>query len=212
MPKDFRRTVPRADAPRADYPESSHNYLPPDDPLAVAAHTLGELERAKEQGVFGIMRMRFEAWIEERIEEPMLRKMKTREKLLEAHRSGVATQASLVNQSEIAKRELEVHRRASADARRERLLSEAGLVPGIAPAGLPSAGPTPAVYPPLRPYLSDVQVEALARRFAQQTDPDREDFDAAWERFAQASGLSGFDAHLQGEIRQKARAHFGQGR
>ena len=98
MPKDFRKT-----APHPDYPESYQYYLPPDDPLAVAAHTLGELERAEEQGVFGIMHMRFEAWIEERLAEPIIRKMKTRERLLEAHRSGVATQASLVNQSEIAK-------------------------------------------------------------------------------------------------------------
>lgn len=205
MPKDRYRSSDHED----DIP-----YMAPDDPMAVVMRTRHELERAKEQGVFGIMRMRWEAWIEEKLSDPIVRKMRTQEKLLEAHRSGIETQAKLVNQNEVAKRQLEEHRREATDARRGRLLAEAALSPAAlesasASSALPQSGP------PLRPYLTDAQIEAVARRFVDNAKRDGvyTSFDEAWAVFERESGVAlTVPDHTLAEVREKACQLFNGGR
>ena len=202
--------------PRDRYQSSDHEddipYMAPDDPMAVVMRTRHELEQAKEQGVFGIMRMRWEAWIEEKLADPIVRKMRTQEKLLEAHRSGIETQAKLVNQNEVAKRQLEEHRREAADARRGRLLSEAALSPAALESS--SAAALPQSGPPLRPYLTDAQIEAVAHRFVDNAKRDGAcpSFDEAWAVFERESGVAlTVPEHTLGEVREKARQLFNGG-
>ena len=170
------------------------------DPLAVAARTLDELEQAKKRGFLGVLRMRWEAFVEEKLAEPMLRKMKTKERLLEGNRALFEKGRELANQAEQAQRETELHRIAYLQTQQQRQMIEGTM---SAPYALPaSEAAAPAPEPPLRPYLTDEQITALASRFLQQL-PHGADFDEHWGRFARQYGAAVPDQILI-EVRRRA--------
>ena len=145
-----------------------------------AAQTAQELLTARRQGIFGLLRLRFEAWLEDRMKESVIQKLKTRQELVEAQQKTTEAEIKLHALVQTGQRDLERHKTEFNQARWQRLQSDlehSGIVLA-APAG--GNGPTAAA--PVSVHISDEQIEALSLRAVMQLGQE-EASEAEWEEY-----------------------------
>lgn len=127
-----------------------------------------ELDAARSRGILGLMRLRYEAWLEDKMKVPAIAKMQARQALLEEQRKTAEAEIRLkaiVQSGEVGAQR---HRIEWNEVNRQRLAGELhslGMItlsPGpqtsLAPAGA-SASP-----PPVSTHVTDEQVETVALR------------------------------------------------
>ena len=127
-----------------------------------------ELDAARSRGILGLMRLRYEAWLEDKMKVPAIAKMQARQALLEEQRKTAEAEIRLkaiVQSGEVGAQR---HRIEWNEVNRQRLAGELhslGMItlsPGpqtsFAPVGS-SASP-----PPVSTHVTDEQVEAVALR------------------------------------------------
>lgn len=145
-----------------------HSPAPPPEPRrefeSRVARMEAEMEAARSGGMFGLLRLRYQAWLEERMMGPAIRKMQARQAVLEQQRLTAEAEIRLkatVQSGEVGSQR---HRIEWNEVNRQRLAGELhslGMIPyaaGQAPSA-PSAGP-----PPVSAHVTDEQVEAVALR------------------------------------------------
>lgn len=138
-----------------------------------------EMDEARKQGVWGLMRLRWEAWLEERMKGPAIAKMRTRQEvLMEQHKTA---QAEILLQNTVQTGEVGAQRHQIAwnEVNRLRLASELqslGLM--TAPAGAAALSSSTLAEPPLAPHVTDAQVEAVALRALMQGVETMDEWDA----------------------------------
>lgn len=181
--------------------------------------TLQELEDIKEQGLFGLMRLRWEAWLADRAAGHIERREKSKQKALEAKQKSVEQAVATARAVEAMQIDHDRQIVAAVESAQRRMIAEASMNPArfIAPPPRPntyqaSSAETDAEEPlsfgavsdapPVRPYLHDTQIDAIARHFLNKL-PVGDDFEAAWAVFA-ASLESAVPA--QARVESKARA------
>ena len=125
-----------------------------------------EMDAARSRGVWGLMRLRYEAWLEERMQGPAIRKMQARQAVLEQQCKTAEAEIRLkatVQSGEVGNQR---HKIEWNQINRQRLAGELqslGLI-------TLSAGPAEAIPlsappgPPVSPHVTDEQVEAVALR------------------------------------------------
>lgn len=149
---------------------------------AQATELAAELIQARRQGMLGLFRLRFEAWLEERMKGPILRKMAVRREVMEAQMQTTQAEISLHaavkgGQKDVERHEIEWNRlrgqRLVTDLERLGITFSPGNDSTADPAGFgaPGSGPTnlgsgiPATpAAPVSMHLSDEQIEQLALR------------------------------------------------
>jgi len=155
----------------------------PKDASSLATQLARELDHARRQGVFGLLRLRFEAWLEERMKGPILRKMAVRREVMEAQKKTTEAEISLYasvkgGQKDVERHEIEWNRlrgqRLVTDLERLGITFSAGNDSTAAPAGYGAAGsgptnlgsgiPATPAAAPVSLHLSDEQIEQLALR------------------------------------------------
>ncbi len=118
-----------------------------------------DLDAARRQGIWGLMRLRWEAWLEEKMKVPAIAKMQARQAvLLEQHKTA---QAEILLQNTVQGGEVgaQKHRIAWNEISRMRLTSELQSLGVTAAAAI--AAPE-AANPPVTPEVTDSQIEAVA--------------------------------------------------
>ena len=147
-------------------PEPRLNSEPRRDIEARTARLEDEMEAARRQGVWGLMRLRYEAWLEERMQGPAVRKLVARQAVLEEQRKTAEAEIRLkatVQSGEVGSQR---HRIEWNEVNRQRLageLQELGMItlsPGPQ-AALPASSPA---QQPVSAHVTDEQVEAVALR------------------------------------------------
>ena len=124
-----------------------------------------EMEAARKGGFLGLLRLRYEAWLEEKMQGPAIRKMQARQAVLEQQCKTAEAEIRLkvtVQSGEVGGLR---HRIEWNEVNRQRLAGELqslGMItlsPGQAPAVPASSSP-----PPVSAHVTDEQVEAVALR------------------------------------------------
>ena len=121
-----------------------------------------EMDAARSRGVWGLMRLRYEAWLEGKMMGPAIAKMQTRQALLEEQRKTADAEIRLKATVQSGEVGAQRHRIEWNEVNRQRLAGELqslGLItlsPGQAVA--------PSAPPPLSTHVTDEQVEAVALR------------------------------------------------
>jgi len=146
-----------------------HSQGRPDEPSRQIepriARMEAEMEAARRGGFFGLLRLRYEAWLEERMMGPAIRKMQARQAVLEQQCKTAEAEIRLkatVQSGEVGGLR---HRIEWNEVNRQRLAGELhslGMItlsPGQAPAVPASSSP-----PPVAAHVTDEQVEAVALR------------------------------------------------
>lgn len=151
-----------------------------------------ELEAARCQGLVGLLRLRYEAWLEERMRGPAIQKMQARQAILEEQKKTAEAEIRLratVQSGEVGAQRQKIEWN---QVNRQRLAGELqslGLIT-LAPApadGPPAASlPVPSLpvpsrpaLPPVAPHVTDEQIEAVALRgFLQGVETDED-----WEGY-----------------------------
>ena len=167
--------------------------------------TLQELEDLKEQGIFGLMRLRWEAWLAERAAGHIERREKSKQIALAAKRKSVEEGMATARAVEAMQIDNDRQVIAAIESGQRRMIAEASLTPGslvAAPRLLLRESVPPQDAAPVRPYLTDAQIDAIARRFLAMF-PVGDDFEAAWLRYA-ATLESAVPVHAHAEIRERA--------
>ena len=122
-----------------------------------------EMDAARSRGVLGLMRLRYEAWLEDKMKGPAIAKMQARQELLEEQRKTAEAEIRLKATVQSGEVGAQRHRIEWNEVNRQRLAGELqslGMItlsPGTA--ALPSASP-----PPVSTHVTDEQVEAVALR------------------------------------------------
>ncbi len=142
-----------------------------------------EMEAARSRGVWGLMRLRYEAWLEERMQGPAIRKMQARQAVLEQQCKTAEAEIRLkatVQSGEVGNQR---HRIEWNQVNRQRLAGELqslGLITlsaGPESLGVPISLSAPP-DPPVSPHVTDEQVEAVALRGFLQGVETEEDWQA----------------------------------
>ena len=133
-----------------------------------------EMDAARSRGVWGLMRLRYEAWLEGKMMGPAIAKMQTRQALLEEQRKTADAEIRLKATVQSGEVGAQRHRIEWNEVNRQRLAGELqslGLItlsPG--PAALAPSAP-----PPVSTHVTDEQVEAVALRgFLQGVETEEE--------------------------------------
>ena len=129
----------------------------------VIARMEADMEAARRQGVWGLFRLRYEAWLEERLRGPAVRKMQTRQAVLAEQCKTAEAEIKLRATVQSGEVGAQHHKIEWNEVNRHRLAGELqslGLI--TLPAGQTLSGPP--VQPPLSSHLSSEQVEAVALR------------------------------------------------
>ena len=121
-----------------------------------------EMDLARSRGVLGLLRLRYEAWLEERMKGPAIAKMQARQALLEEQRKTAEAEIRLKATVQSGEVGAQRHRIEWNEVNRQRLTGELqhlGLV-------TLSPGPAPSLSapPPVSTHYTDEQVEAVALR------------------------------------------------
>lgn len=126
-----------------------------------------EMDAARKRGVLGLMRLRYEAWLEEKMKGPAIAKMQARQALLEEQRKTAEAEIRLKVTVQSGEVGAQRHRIEWNEVNRQRLAGELhalGMItlsPGSAPAVPASSF---ASSPPVSTHVTDEQVEAVALR------------------------------------------------
>ena len=126
-----------------------------------------EMEAARSGGVFGLLRLRYQAWLEERMMGPAIRKMQARQAVLEQQCKTAEAEIRLKATVQSGEVGAQRHCIEWNEVNRQRLAGELhslGMITssaGSIPLAMPSA---PAGPPPVSPHVTDEQVEAVALR------------------------------------------------
>lgn len=124
-----------------------------------------EMEAHRRRGVLGLLRLRYEAWLEGKMQVPAIRKMQSRQALLEEQRKTAEAEIRLKATVQSGEVGAQRHRIEWNEVNRQRLAGELqslGMItlsPGQAP-----AVPTSSAPPPVSAHVTDEQVEAVALR------------------------------------------------
>ncbi|WP_395139404.1 hypothetical protein, partial [Armatimonas sp.] len=123
-----------------------------------------EMDQVRRQGLFGMWRLRWEAWLEEKMKDPAIRKMKARQEILDEQRKTAEAQIRLKSTVQSGDRQVEVGRMEYSQVLWQRLqtdMQQSGIM-------LPSAPASGTIYEPSEPpvslHITDEQIEALALR------------------------------------------------
>lgn len=129
-----------------------------------------DMDAARKQGMLGVMRLRYEAWLEERMRGPAIQKMQTRQAVLaeqcKTAEAEIRLRATLQSGEVGAQR----HKIEWNDVNRHRLAGELqslGLITlptGASPMAGPSISMSNPSQPPLSAHVTSEQVEAVALR------------------------------------------------
>lgn len=124
-----------------------------------------EMDLARSRGVLGLLRLRYEAWLEEKMNGPAIAKMQARQALLEEQRKTADAEIRLKATVQSGEVGAQRHRIEWNEVNRQRLAGELqslGMItlsPG--PAIITSSSSSP---PPVSAHVTDEQVEAVALR------------------------------------------------
>lgn len=138
-----------------------------------------DLVAARRQGLFGLLRWRFEAWIEDRMKDATIRKLTVRREVLEAQQKTTEAEIKLSSVVKSGQKDVERHQIEWNQLRRDRLVSDlerystaiaaaSGTLPpaamgaGAAPPSAAGANGAPAR--PVSVHITDEQIEQLALR------------------------------------------------
>lgn len=186
--------------------------------------TLQELEDLKEQGLFGLARLRWEAWLADRAAGHIERREKSKQVALEAKRKSVEQGIATARAVEAMQMDHDRQIIAAVESSQRRMIAEASTQSGrliAAPPRLPVGQSNPVLdadfreeetsvnAPPVRPYLTDAQIDSIARRFLGKF-PVGDDFEEAWAVYA-ASLESAVPTRARAEIKERAKALLGRG-
>ena len=159
---------------------TEHMDLTSDATLVASA-----LHQARGKGILGglasLTRLRFEAWLEERMKGPILHKLSIRREVAEAQKSAEEAQNKLKGTQHDGSRNSERYQIDISQMRRQRLLSDLNnlsdltAVEPVLPAHQIGSPMVPA--PPM--HITDEQVEALALRAALQLGADDDNDDGS---------------------------------
>ena len=122
-----------------------------------------EMEAARSRGVLGLMRLRYEAWLEERMKVPAIAKMQARQALLEEQRKTAEAEIRLKATVQSGEVGAQRHRIEWNEVNRQRLAGELHSLGMITLSPGPAA-PAPSAPPPVSTHVTDEQVEAVALR------------------------------------------------
>jgi len=141
-------------------PDEPHRQIEPR-----IARMEAEMDVARSRGVLGLMRLRYEAWLEGKMQGPAIAKLHARQALLEEQRKTAEAEIRLKATVESGEVGGLRHRIEWNEVNRQRLAGELqslGMItlsPGQAPA-IPAASSPP----PVTTHVTDEQVEAVALR------------------------------------------------
>ncbi len=126
-----------------------------------------EMDAARSKGVLGLLRLRYEAWLEGKMQGPAIAKMQARQALLEEQRKTAEAEIRLkvtVQSGEVGGLR---HRIEWNEVNRQRLAGELqsmGMIT-LSPGQVPTApAATSSAPPPVTAHVTDEQVEAVALR------------------------------------------------
>ena len=121
-----------------------------------------EMETARRNGVFGLMRLRYEAWLEEKMQGPAIRKLQARQAVLEQQCKTAEAEIRLRATVQSGEVGAQRHRIEWNEVNRQRLAGELQALGMITL----SPGPMAAApsSPPVSSHVTDEQVEAVALR------------------------------------------------
>jgi len=125
-----------------------------------------EMDAHRRRGVWGLLRLRYEAWLEGKMQGPAVAKMQARQALLEEQRKTAEAEIRLKATVQSGEVGFQRHRIEWNEVNRQRLAGELhslGLIP-CAAGQAPPASPAPAGPPPVSAHVTDEQVEAVALR------------------------------------------------
>jgi len=126
-----------------------------------------EMEAARRGGFLGLLRLRYEAWLEEKMQGPAIRKMQARQAVLEQQCKTAEAEIWLKATVQSGEVGAQRHRIEWNEVNRQRLAGELqslGMItlsPGQVPAAPAAASSAP---PPVSAHVTDEQVEAVALR------------------------------------------------
>ena len=123
-----------------------------------------EMEAARSGGVFGLLRLRYHAWLEERMMGPAIRKMQARQAVLEQQCKTAEAEIRLKATVQSGEVGFQRHRIEWNEVNRQRLAGELhslGMIP-LSNGPVPSASASST--PPVSAHVTDEQVEAVALR------------------------------------------------
>ncbi len=147
-----------------------------------------DMEAARRQGMWGVMRLRYEAWLEERMRGPAVQKMQTRQAVLAEQCRTAEAEIRLRATVQSGEVGAQRHKIEWNDVNRHRLAGELqslGLIalpPGASSLAAPSMS-SPS-EPPLSAHVTSEQVEGVALRgFLQGVESEEE-----WAAFKEELG------------------------
>jgi len=126
-----------------------------------------EMDAHRRRGVWGLLRLRYEAWLEGKMQGPAVAKMQARQALLEEQRKTAEAEIRLKATVQSGEVGFQRHRIEWNEVNRQRLAGELqslGMItlsPGQAPSAPPAASSS---SPPVSAHVTDEQVEAVALR------------------------------------------------
>lgn len=136
-----------------------------------------EMEAHRRRGVLGLVRLRYEAWLEGKMQGPAIRKMQARQAVLFEQCRTAEAEIRLKATVQSGEVGTQRHRIEWNEVNRQRLAGELqglGMITlAPAPAALSSSPPVP---PPVSPHVTDEQVEAVALRAMLQGVETEEDW------------------------------------
>lgn len=126
-----------------------------------------EMDMVRRQGFWGMMRLRWEAWLEEQMKDPAIRKMKARQEILEEQRKTAESHIKLKTTIQSGEREVEVgqiqHDQFVFRQLRSDLDSSRMLIPaGESEPTMASSSAGPSMGSPVVQHISDEEIESLA--------------------------------------------------
>ena len=121
-----------------------------------------EMDAARSRGVWGLMRLRYEAWLEGKMMGPAIAKMQTRQALLEEQRKTADAEIRLKATVQSGEVGAQRHRIEWNEVNRQRLAGELQSLGLITLS--PGHAATPSAPPPVSTHVTDEQVEAVALR------------------------------------------------
>ncbi|WP_309711627.1 hypothetical protein [Armatimonas sp.] len=121
-----------------------------------------EMRAARRSGLFGIARLKWEAWLEEKMKEPAIRKLKAQQAVLFEQRRTAQAQIDLRSTVFTGERDGERGRSEVNQARAHRLQTDLDSLGIGQDDGVPRPFPPKSGDPPLSVHISDQQIEALA--------------------------------------------------
>ncbi|MBB6053965.1 hypothetical protein [Armatimonas rosea] len=123
-----------------------------------------EMRAARKSGLFGVVRLKWEAWLEERMKEPAIRKLRAQREILLEQRQTAEAQIHLRSTVFTGERDGEIGRTAVVQARTVRLQADMDSLGIGKDDGVPRPFPPRPGDPPLTMHITDQQIESLALR------------------------------------------------